>query len=232
MLNFMQTTWRFVAGLLFDVITASQHLRHSWLQHLAGMTKTLLSPTLVSDACEVYVYTACTFAHSSFCLFVLTGASRSIRGQVHILVPTGNWRDDADHCDSQPEGYGYRGMLDIILRTEFPQLQDKVYADHAGATMYTQAQIEAIKQVCCVLHSRLLQLKCAKWAAQLISSARQAVPLLCRAHVLNVHFLSFVSSFPPSWVARVDYFCVAARCWTDWHFSKAQKSFVYLQPSL
>ncbi|KAL3136431.1 hypothetical protein ABBQ38_005687 [Trebouxia sp. C0009 RCD-2024] len=93
MLDFLQTTWRFVAGLLLGVKAATQHLPHSWLQHLAG-----------------------------------------------------NWRNDFDHCDCQPEGYGYRGMLDIILRTEFPQLQDKVYADHAGATMYTQAQIEAIKQ--------------------------------------------------------------------------------------
>ncbi len=33
------------------------------------------------------------------------------------------------------------------MRTEFPQLHSKVYADHAGATLYTKSQIEAFKQV-------------------------------------------------------------------------------------
>lgn len=93
MLEFLQTTRRFIAGLLAGTNTAFQRLRHSLLQYFAG----------------------------------------------HRL-------DDADHSHSQLEGYGYRGMLDGIFRTEFPQLQAKVYADHAGATLYTQSQIEAIKQ--------------------------------------------------------------------------------------
>lgn len=53
-------------------------------------------------------------------------------------------------------GYGYQGKLNSILKTEFPQLQDRVYADHAGATLYTKSQIEAVQQVCSVLHGRLV----------------------------------------------------------------------------
>ena len=67
----------------------------------------------------------------------------------------------ADESHGQPEGYGYSGMLSAILRTEFPQLRAKVYADHAGATMYTQSQIAAVQKVRIVLHSavRLCKLR-------------------------------------------------------------------------
>ena len=43
--------------------------------------------------------------------------------------------------------YGYKGKLEHILQTEFPHLQSKVYADHAGATLYTKSQIDAYQQV-------------------------------------------------------------------------------------
>lgn len=33
------------------------------------------------------------------------------------------------------------------MKAEFPHLQSKVYADHAGAALYTQGQIDAVKQV-------------------------------------------------------------------------------------
>lgn len=61
---------------------------------------------------------------------------------------------DSDHAHSQAgSGYGYQGKLNNVLRTEFSQLQGKVYADHAGATLYTKSQIEALKQVCCSMKS-------------------------------------------------------------------------------
>ena len=45
-------------------------------------------------------------------------------------------------------GYGYEGKLPHLLQSEFPQLQSKVYVDHAGATLYSRSQIEAVKEVC------------------------------------------------------------------------------------
>ena len=44
-------------------------------------------------------------------------------------------------------GYGYKGKLDHILKTEFPHLKSKVYADHAGASLYSKSQIDAFQQV-------------------------------------------------------------------------------------
>ncbi|KAL0025505.1 hypothetical protein WJX77_007273 [Trebouxia sp. C0004] len=43
-------------------------------------------------------------------------------------------------------GYGYKGKLDHILKTEFPHVKSKVYADHAGATLYSKSQIDAFQQ--------------------------------------------------------------------------------------
>lgn len=44
-------------------------------------------------------------------------------------------------------GYGYNGKLQELIGSEFPQTQAKVYVDHAGATLYSRSQINAVKQV-------------------------------------------------------------------------------------
>ncbi|DBA86842.1 TPA: hypothetical protein ACH3X2_005421 [Trebouxia sp. C0005] len=59
----------------------------------------------------------------------------------------GLWHSTADPGQAAPEpGYGYKGKLDHILKTEFPHLNSKVYADHAGATLYSKSQIDAFRQ--------------------------------------------------------------------------------------
>lgn len=67
-----------------------------------------------------------------------------------VSATTGSKKSvDSDNAHSQAgSGYGYQGKLNSALKTEFPQLQGKVYADHAGATLYTKSQIEALTQVC------------------------------------------------------------------------------------
>ncbi|KAL0050843.1 hypothetical protein WJX82_008290 [Trebouxia sp. C0006] len=53
----------------------------------------------------------------------------------------------ADLGQAAPEpGYGYKGKLNHLLKTEFPHLKSKVYADHAGAGLYSKSQIDAFQQ--------------------------------------------------------------------------------------
>lgn len=68
--------------------------------------------------------------------------------KVNRLSCAGTDIPDCDHYHSRTDtDYGYKGKLTGILEKEFPQLQSKVYADHAGATLYTKTQVEAMKQV-------------------------------------------------------------------------------------
>ena len=82
-----------------------------------------------------------------------------------VVASTGSKKSvDSAHAHSQAgsgygyryQGYGYQGKLNRVIKTEFPQLQGKVYADHAGATLYTKSQIEALKQVCSTAYRKLL----------------------------------------------------------------------------
>ncbi|DBA68898.1 TPA: hypothetical protein ACH3X2_001175 [Trebouxia sp. C0005] len=69
------------------------------------------------------------------------------RAALHVIHRAGLWHSTADPGQAAPEpGYGYKGKLDHILKTEFPHLNSKVYADHAGATLYSKSQIDAFRQ--------------------------------------------------------------------------------------
>ena len=37
-------------------------------------------------------------------------------------------------------------FMSVFLAEEFPQLQDKIYLDHAGATLYSGTQIDQVRQ--------------------------------------------------------------------------------------
>ena len=57
--------------------------------------------------------------------------------------------------------YGYHGMGEALAR-EFSRLGDKVYVDHAGATLYSQQQLREAHEVCrlllahaCAIHSHV-----------------------------------------------------------------------------
>ncbi|KAK9807865.1 hypothetical protein WJX72_011591 [[Myrmecia] bisecta] len=42
--------------------------------------------------------------------------------------------------------YGYSGRIDALRREEFARLGSKVYVDHAGATLYSETQMQAVMQ--------------------------------------------------------------------------------------
>lgn len=41
------------------------------------------------------------------------------------------------------QGYGYNGTIESIRKAEFRRLNGHVYLDHAGATLYSEAQVQA-----------------------------------------------------------------------------------------
>ncbi len=72
----------------------------------------------------------------------------------------------ADLGQAAPEpGYGYKGKLNHLLKTEFPHLKSKVYADHAGAGLYSKSQIDAFQQVNLLCMSPIYAFACKHIAA-------------------------------------------------------------------
>lgn len=48
---------------------------------------------------------------------------------------------------AEGDGHNYKNKAKHQWQSEFPQLQSKVYVDHAGATLYSRSQITAVQQV-------------------------------------------------------------------------------------
>lgn len=97
MLSFLQTTWRFIAGLVTVTSRATHQLTDTFIQHIAGETWTLLPPRGKLSTLHAHVQTACarllvvvcwrrTATHRADCMLLHAQAVR----QLTLITPIAN----------------------------------------------------------------------------------------------------------------------------------------------
>jgi len=145
----LQLLWRYLTVLYAHAACFGSRLKSDCQQHWAGAEALRACSSCTRMLSYQHVVAMRWSFGTSFGHLIIV--MRFLHGTWHetiVALCAGFFNSTVDPGQAAPgPGYGYKGKFDLILKTEFPHLKSKVYADHAGATLYSKSQIDGFQQV-------------------------------------------------------------------------------------